>query len=81
MLYKYKCSNCDYMFDLYANSIQEYINFQEQNSISCPYCGSKNINRDYSNINIGVIYKTMGFHQTDSVVEDKALNKLMRSDV
>jgi len=53
-------------------SVEEYENFDIKNEI-CKYCKLKGtLNRSYSNVS--VIYKTTGFHATDSLVDNKQMN-------
>lgn len=59
-------------------SVEEYENFDIKNEI-CKYCKLKGtLNRSYSNVS--VIYKTTGFHATDSLVDNKQMNQVMKTD-
>ncbi len=77
VIYKFICSNCNKEED-YIMSVEEYENFDIKNEI-CKYCKLKGtLNRSYSNVS--VIYKTTGFHATDSLVDNKQMNQVMKTD-
>jgi predicted nucleic acid-binding Zn ribbon protein len=46
--------------------------------LECPICKCKNcLSREY--YNVSVIYKTTGFNATDSLIENKEMDTIMKS--
>jgi len=73
VIYKFICNNCNKEED-YIMSVEEYENFDTNNEF-CKHCKLKGtLNRNYANTKISVIYKTTGFHATDSLVDNKQMN-------
>lgn len=64
-IYKFVCENCEYEFEKYFEKISDY----KEEDIICPMCGGK-VKKVIPN-NIGVIYKTKGFYNTDFKKGDK----------
>lgn len=79
VIYKFICNNCNKEED-YIMSVEEYENFDTNNEF-CKHCKLKGtLNRNYANTKISVIYKTTGFHATDSLVDNKQMNQVMKTD-
>lgn len=75
-IYKFKCSRCNNIED-FIMAMSDY-DLTHISELECPICKCKQcLNREYDRVT--VIYKTTGFNATDSLIENKEMNNIMKS--
>lgn len=60
-IYSFKCKDCGKGFEQPYNSLSVH-----PIVLSCKYCGSNNVHRDYKAENVGVVFVGKGFYSTDN---------------